>query len=136
MWGSALKFIGGFKPMTLIFGLSMIAMLGLAGWQAMENAALERKLKSCKADNRVLEADVAIHHAKVSELIAAVAEQNAELKRVTEFSDSLALEAAQAALQVIEIRAKRKENVRVLASQIGESCMEGIELVNQELGLK
>jgi len=121
--------------MTIILGLALTAALGVSAWKSVENYRLENKLESCKLDNKVLQADVAIHHAKVSELIAAVAEQNAEIKRISEYSDSMALEAAEAAYKVLELRARTKEQVSVLAAQIGASCHEGISLIDRELNL-
>lgn len=121
--------------MTLLLSVSFIALLGLSAWQAYENDSLTNKLERCGQEKRSLKADVAIHHAKVSELLGAIAEQNAEVKRISEYSDALALEAAMQELQFIEVRVKRKENVEELKAEIGQSCAQGINLIDKELEL-
>ena len=121
--------------MTVILGVMVGVVLVIALWQGMTIASLEDKLGTCKLEKKSLLADVAIHDAKITELLSAIADQNREMKRLGRSTVALQEEARQAEVELARTRAKYLRELSELEGAQGQSCDEGISLIDKELKL-
>lgn len=135
MIATILGFLRGFSPVSMLMTAGLLTLGGVSAWQAISNARISAELAECRMERKALEADVAIHHAKVSELLAAIAEQNAEVARIADETAAKLEAAKRVAEMAAERRVKQLAEIADLARAEGVSCADGVALIDLELGL-
>lgn len=125
----------GVRPVWILCGALAAAVVGYIVFQNVANIRLERALEAREVELKLLEADVAIHHAKVSELLLAVSEQSAEVERLAGDTERVKQEAVEVAMRVSRDRVRRISEIAELAKADGTSCQDGVALIDLELRL-
>lgn len=128
-------FLRELRPMTVILGVMVGVVLVIALWQGVTIASLEDKLGTCKLEKKALLADVAIHDAKITELLSAIADQNAEMKRLDRSTAALQEAANRAEITLAQAKAQHLRELADLSKAEGSSCEDGIALIDRELKL-
>lgn len=116
-------------------GLILI-LVGLALWYRAEAGILKGRIERQKARVAEYQWDVSIMKGNIDRLHKEIAERNAEAEKRSRELDAKRREIAAISGENAKLRQRDEKRIEVIRSQPGESCQDGIDLIDRELGLR
>ena len=125
----------GVTPKMAMYGAVAIGALGIVVYFWVKTYSLSLDLARCETANSELAASVQVKRMEIETLTESVTRQNEAIREVERVSEVHKQEAATAQIEAIDKTAVKIKKIVKLAETVGESCEDGIALLNKEFGL-
>jgi hypothetical protein len=130
--GKLLGIIPARARLMLTLSLAFLTIGGVLYWRYLH---VQHRLEVCEQERALLQTEVALRDSHIVRLKNAVERQNRQVGLLRDISELRQAAVAEARRDLEDMRSRARADVKELERQEGTSCLDGIALLDKELGL-